>query len=997
MAINSQRDKRVTSPALQNITETKEVPTNLDKIIKIEENVSPADLAKPPNNNIKQKEAGSQQNLEQGPEDPSRIQTPIVQTKEPEKKNEYKIKTVKGVVWQTQKIISIPLLSNEAIKENKINIEIRRCASLNTKVSLKLNKKAISEKNHKEGKEEKQEKIYIKKKKKPKHKQIISPIKVLEQKKELKSLQNQVSSPRNIVTLSSTVFYEEPVNVNILAEYYNRIKDREILKQLKYNFRYQQEKNFDITLTSSFYLANNQWIVTKRQNYIDLENNACQPPCTAKGMYLMLRHLYFQNKKEYKEIIDGNWEKEASRLLDHCFEYLQDKNQEQQLSLNSALEIDERKKATENIKNSWYKSIDSAKEEDNGKGVEAKKAELVLCFQNEDYKWEKLIKNNKESSFIKEKKIKKRKRSIPNIALGVDKALVKMDHGPTVLTESEDNQDVSVVTEANRDVEKEAALLKQKTVEILNECTSLKGEAGKDVFKGEITNKTQGNFAEKINIKLNRQLNQQDIAFNLKDANLEYSVPLAVEKNDQLFETIDEINKNSNAEKEIAEYSLTEGIQITNDANVSALVPKEVKLLSKLNEEFRIELLARMNSFKAFTESEGYNSEMNRIKTINDSQESAYMAANIEILNSTNKVQIIDSERISFPFIFEGSNRLNKKKLTDIWLPLKDEKLSSNDESDKEEKKANTNFNKKKSRMWTENTSSMLSECLYGEFSVEELEKSVNLIRNNHKNAIGGQDLTGKGDWENLGNGDFSDSQSNKEEEEEISLKQDTPKIQISQIEDDNKGAEELKSPDNNTEKKEENKNLEENKKEKNLEKDVGEKNAKKAYLLASNLVVATPEMHCRSSEKLGSILLDLKPKMNFTPTITDVRENFSSKDKKYSCDTPAGHESAKNSIKKASTLKKLARQDSQTRLKSLLSGEPKTVKQSGFRRQGTIKSYMVPSEKDGDNKELALKAEWKRRRKHVDTQSLPNKVNPAILLFCAIRRIQFNDVFIQF
>ena len=229
--------------------------------------------------------------------------------------------------------------------EVKKNPGLRKCASLNSRVGLRLKSKTVigvvTAKNHK--KAVKREGIVIRKSK-------MRPSSTMQKKKETVPVP-VVVVPSPLQTLSPFLYLAPAeLAVKLRADLYSRTKVREPLSQIKYNFRYQNEETFESESADFLQTSDGGISRSQRQNFLG-------PHST--GVYLLLKPVHVESRRNYLSFCCGLqqnktgfpiWgEEEDARDVENT-----DRCGKGKEALDESYEKSARKKMTEDAKQAWY-------------------------------------------------------------------------------------------------------------------------------------------------------------------------------------------------------------------------------------------------------------------------------------------------------------------------------------------------------------------------------------------------------------------------------------------------------------------------------------------------------------------------------------------------------------------------------------------------------------------------------------------------------------------
>lgn len=541
-------------------------------------------------------------------------------------------------------------------------------------------------------------------------------------------MQGSLLPSRLVGALQSANFAQEPIPIKLNAEYCSRVKRREIFKQIQYNYRYEVDKNFDPD--PAVWLLQFSWTLKiDRNDQYSFSGILCQSPYMYRTVCLMLRQMQILDKQEDRMMIARQREKEVKTAMESCFESGQEFADLRTKTLSQHLEEGERKKMTEEVKCVWYSGHSPLYFEDKPRLARASRS---LVYEGKKYSWKKLSKcypRRTPQCFSDDIPAEpcevkpRRKVSGGNFAVPL--------FYPSVGRLASISAAVSISFVDGGEFEScplNRVRLQLDHEEVHDLTRELKDLVG-DVIKGRKKEETGQlsraarelgleRFREKMPIKMKKgvRFGPKQVVFNIKEAMLDLPDPDSSDasKAQEVKDTGDAVRKMltrhvsetvQTLNAECGTVSLTEifagffqlpdgnrnssgtprdSFSAAADAQPDSDTREKAKLLHKINPEFRETLRARTDNFLAYTESTEYNKDVGEMVTRWRGLQQAIFALEADQLKPENRAFVIEGERTSTPFIFEGSERLcNDTTLLERWLPQR--KLSDANISVEEE------------------------------------------------------------------------------------------------------------------------------------------------------------------------------------------------------------------------------------------------------------------------------------------------------------------------
>lgn len=528
--------------------------------------------------------------------------------------------------------------------------------------------------------------------------------------------QGSMLSQRLLSALQSTNYAQEPVPIQINTEYYNRVKRREVLKQIQHNFRYETDRSFDPDPFSCFVSANKYSDISRALQYAQLAPSTWQGPYIYRVIYLMLRQMEIPERQEDRAAIARLRESDVRLAIEDSFEGAKQYFDMKAKVLSQSFEEGERKMMTDNVRPKWYEDAAATADEKPALSM----AIRYLVYEEKKYSWKKLVKTDiemfdKSNSLLaggRDGPKPKRRISGKHFVVPLPVQIKQQDvENPTVSTSMmEEELDF---TRSNRSISVSPKFNRQELAEFAKQIKDLIGDAVKSCnSEGNQKRLVESHkkpeferFREKLLPVFRKDLRfgSKQIAFNIKEAGLDIVAP------DNESADAQSQNKRADAGETLRKLMARRMSQVGQPFKQEELTPppqafgvffpvddpkvditpesdeKRCELLHHVNADFRKELLSRIDSFEIYTECTEYNKEVGEMVTRWRSLQQAISALEEDQFKPENRAFIVDGERIAVPFIFEGSERLDGNNLADRWLPqhrLSDENMSIDSISD---------------------------------------------------------------------------------------------------------------------------------------------------------------------------------------------------------------------------------------------------------------------------------------------------------------------------
>eukprot|EP01022_Parablepharisma_sp_SALTPOND_P012509 TRINITY_DN160_c0_g1_i1.p1 TRINITY_DN160_c0_g1~~TRINITY_DN160_c0_g1_i1.p1 ORF type:complete len:844 (-),score=49.95 TRINITY_DN160_c0_g1_i1:6392-8923(-) len=549
-------------------------------------------------------------------------------------------------------------LDKDKIKANPL---LRRCASLNTHVGAKL-------KNY------------------PTQTPIVNqttvqttsrkPRRISFRKSEFKKYIIHRSSLLQSRVTNADLYYFY-VDIKLRPEYYNRIYIRDVLKQIKHDFKYQKESCFEADARfSSFQYKDKQ--VMRSLDYCVSDSNGYSPIFT-KNLYLYLRNLFIRYKaEEVHSVIDCIRFSSyfANVPVPEELQYDIEDSGYSEAFRDLSYGEDERKMMTEDIKMRWYSEVNSLQIESSNKRILMKRPERMVTQRSQESKHmhQRLIKKLRGYEIVKVPKWNKRRRpSDKNMFLHLEQ---KENKGQTTerlcnITMDEDTANVEEASEVVSDVNLYKQLLKDRINQLL---TDFKPIDLKLLERPEATeNANTQRFSAKISSKMkpifNAPLTASNLEYIAKKFELDTAPSEPVEESQELscllqatIKHLDNPYSITTSTMEPLKVSQSSVLEIGNEV----LPGNNQLVLQKISSVLRELLLKSLDTYTYLITMPEYLSEGKYAGFQRVSIRKAGELATEENICPENFAHIIGNERITFPFILDGCRGLKPSSVKRI-------------------------------------------------------------------------------------------------------------------------------------------------------------------------------------------------------------------------------------------------------------------------------------------------------------------------------------------
>ncbi len=578
-------------------------------------------------------------------------------------------------------------------------------------------------------------------------KQVKAPIPLFPHKPQASP--SPMSSQRKTVTQSmlieTALYNPQETPVQLRAEYYSRLKQREALKQLKNSFRYEQPASFALDQDSILaYVPWNLRVDIVKAEYAK-QGNGFVSPWYSIGFAILAQQYMIQEKSEMPKKM---CEVRASYSVEQCF--LLDRDTP--IQNFSEQEKDAKIKSTE-IREDWYTGARISEE----KRLKLKPAKIVKDDPDTDFP----LCGPRASRHLRRYSARGHIRPL------VPAKRVVVEHPPVDVSDSDSDSTPAFYQDEFRTGRRPQAdpylscypTLRPHTMaikEIVREIVSGSGEfkePRKDEARDHLSSTGQllgrqkfrqrvrpALFARKLlgNLKRRAKICYRDVTLALKEQRVSFAMHTAarairLEEKDiiKAEETVQP--KQRATDLEIAELAGKRVLKLESNI-MDRMVGDPVMVL--VSEEFRAEFNKLTDSFTDLTKSEGYNGFRTALGARNDTLNELAETKDRYKISPGNHTLVVNRERIGMPYIFEGSTTTTKRKITRRDLcPSYVDAIDEYDELSSEEFEEESEAASEGS-IEIESDHAKMTSLLFSSESKEMAKLLVRKVHGNHKSIV---------------------------------------------------------------------------------------------------------------------------------------------------------------------------------------------------------------------------------------------------------------------
>ncbi len=469
------------------------------------------------------------------------------------------------------------------------------------------------------------------------------------------------------VLIGPVTMHVTEITVRIKPDLYNRQPARDVLSQIKYNFRYQKESTFDSDPSLHSFVADpdgkGSRSIVRNQRYSATLGSYLQVPWFAKGIYLLLKPIYVGAKKQRKEYMSQLMEKlpllggEERIDMDSGQDSLE-KSRYSSDSADESFDHDERRKMTVNIRRSWYSS-----------GVRAIAHRLAGVVSRPSSGtssgFKDILKPIRTTTTRRPKRRKSSEQNVfaklldPGKALRPDGNLVAEfsdpEDSPTAAGQTaQEKKQYAINPDCIRDV-------KARINELLRDVIPL--DFNKIMSKNpETTASGTRRYGQKMLVRLKRRFDQRDLENCITRLTLMDGTPRAASRHESEGTIVGVVRESGSSWLLAEDFFRAESLRslaVPQNSELDMTMEKarfgqQQEELCGINDRFREILVASMDNYTQLVDLESYTKEqgvaVRREFEIRDATE----LGDPESMAPKNTEHIVANERIADPFILDG-------------------------------------------------------------------------------------------------------------------------------------------------------------------------------------------------------------------------------------------------------------------------------------------------------------------------------------------------------